>query len=92
MLYEVITDYSNFIAAIATAAGATAGVTFDGVDTLTFDSTFNGGTGTGSFAFTVTAIDDPAVEGTETIVATLSNPVINFSQQVIAGTDSYNFV
>ena len=31
------TDYDNFIAALVTAAGATAGVSFDGVDTLTFD-------------------------------------------------------
>ena len=81
------TDYSNFVSAITTAAGAAAGVTFDGVDTLTFDSTFNGGTGTGAFSFTVTAIDDPTVEGTETIVATLTNPTVSFSQQVVAGSD-----
>ena len=70
------TDYDNFITAIATAAGLTTGVTFDGVDTLTFDSTFNGGTGLGAFAFTVDAIDDAAMEGTETIEATLSNPSV----------------
>jgi hypothetical protein len=71
------TDYSDFIAAINTAASAATGVTFDGVDTLTFDSSFNGGTGTGDFTFTVTAVDDPAVEGSETIVATLSNPTVD---------------
>ena len=70
------TDYDNFVAALVAAAGATAGVTFDGVDTLTFDSTFNGGTGTGAFAFTVDAVDDAVVEGTETIVATLSNEAV----------------
>ena len=35
---------------------------------------FNGGTGTGNFVFTVNAIDDALVEGTETIIATLTNP------------------
>jgi VCBS repeat-containing protein len=51
-------------------------VSFDGVATLTFDSTFNGGTGTGAFNFTVDAIDDALVEGTETIIATLSNEAV----------------
>nr|WP_161501586.1 cadherin-like domain-containing protein [Rhodopirellula sp. SM50] len=68
------TDYDDFVSAIITAAAATTGVTFDGTDTLTFDSSFNGGTGQGAFAFTVAAVDDPAAEGTETIVASLSNP------------------
>ena len=64
------------LAAISAAAGATAGVSFDGVDTLTFDSALNGGTGTGDFSFTVTANDDALVEGTETLVATLINPSV----------------
>ena len=77
------TDYANFVAALVAAAGATAGVTFDGVDTLTFDSTFNG-TGTGAFAFTVDAINDQAVEGTETIIATLSAQSVTNGSAVIA--------
>ena len=80
------TDYDNFITAIVNAAGATTGVTFDGVDTLTFDSTFNGGTGQGTFSFTLDAIDDIAQEGTETIIATLSNA------SVISGTATFGAV
>ena len=72
------TDYDDFVAAIT--AALPTGVTFDGTDTLTFDSSFNGGTGTGNFVFTVDAIDDSAVEGTETIIATLSN------ETVVSGT------
>ncbi|NND71023.1 MAG: tandem-95 repeat protein, partial [Rhodothermales bacterium] len=72
------TDYDNFITAIANAAGTTAGVTFDAVDTLTFDSSFNGGAGQGAFTFTVNAIDDIALEGTETIIATLSNATVTY--------------
>ena len=83
-------DYDNFVSAIATAAGATAGVTFDGVDTLTFDSTFNGGAGLGAFSFAVDAIDDTGVEGTETIVAALSNPSI-ISGNATFGTFSDSF-
>jgi hypothetical protein len=71
------TDYDNFITSITNAAAATAGVTFDGTDTLTFDSTFNANTGTGAFAFTVDAINDQTVEGTETITATLSGQVVD---------------
>uniref|UniRef100_UPI003564C6E5 DUF7948 domain-containing protein n=1 Tax=Stieleria sp. TaxID=2795976 RepID=UPI003564C6E5 len=70
------TDYDDFVSAIVTAAASTAGVTFDGTDTLTFDSAFNGGSGLGAFTFTVDAIDDAAVEGTETMVATLSNATV----------------
>ena len=69
-------DYDNFVAALVTAAGATAGVSFDGVDTLTFDAAFNGGSGTGAFNFTVDAIDDAIVEGSESIIATLSNEAV----------------
>ncbi len=83
-------DYDNFITAIATAAGSTAGVTFDGVDTLTFDSAFNSGTGLGDFAFTVDAIDDAVEEGTETIVATLTNASVS-SGNVSFGTFSDSF-
>jgi len=67
------TDYDLFITALTNAAAATTGVTFDGTNTLTFDNTFNGNTGTGDFTFTVDAIDDLDVEGNETIIATLSN-------------------
>jgi hypothetical protein len=70
------TDYDDFVTALTNTAGSTPGVTFDGTDTLTFDSTFNGGSGTGNFVFTVDAIDDLFVEGTETITATLSNPSV----------------
>ena len=85
------TDYDNFISAISTAADATTGVSFDGVDTLTFDSTFNGGTGEGDFTFTVDAIDDQAVEGSETIVATLSNASVTTGTVEISNTVSDSF-
>ena len=71
------TDYDNFVAALVTAAAGTTGVAFDGTDTLTFDATFNGGSGTGNFQFTVDALDDSTVEGTETIVATLTNESVS---------------
>ena len=67
------TDFDNFIAAITSAASTTAGVSFDGTDTLTFDSNFVGPT----FSFSVDAIDDAVVEGTETITAALSNQTID---------------
>ena len=80
------TDYENVKTAIANAASTTTGVTFDGVDSLTFDSSFNGGTGQGTFSFTLDAIDDIAQEGTETIIATLSN------MTVTEGTASFGTV
>ena len=73
-------DYDDFVAALVTQAALTTGVIFDGTDTLTFDSSFNGGSGTGAFNFTVDATNDSTVEGTETIVATLSN------ESVVSGT------
>ncbi|MEQ8289087.1 MAG: DUF4347 domain-containing protein, partial [Gammaproteobacteria bacterium] len=63
------TDYTNFISAVSSAASATPGVTFDGVDTLTFDENFVGP----DFNFTITAIDDSLNEGSENISVTLSS-------------------
>ncbi|MBR1227157.1 hypothetical protein JQ600_19690, partial [Bradyrhizobium sp. AUGA SZCCT0176] len=66
------TDYSPaLLAALQTVADATAGVSLSG-STLTFDSSFVGST----LAFTVSAVNDDLIEGTETIVATLSNQTI----------------
>ena len=39
------TDYEDFVAAVAAAAAANTGVTFDGANTLTFDSSFVGANG-----------------------------------------------
>ncbi len=65
-------DYTPaLVAALQAVADATAGVSFDGT-TLTFDSSFVGST----LAFTVTAENDDAIEGIESIVSTLSNPTI----------------
>mgnify|MGYP003385673035 CR=1 FL=1 len=65
-------DYTAFEAAIIAAAGSN-GVTYNAANnTLTFDDTFNG-----TFNFTVHAINDQAVEGTETIIADLSNATVS---------------
>ena len=83
-------DYDDFVAALVTAAAGTAGVSFDGVDTLTFDSTLNG-SGTGAFAFSVDAIDDGTLEPVETIIATLSNEaVVNGSAALGVGVTTTN--
>jgi hypothetical protein len=68
------TDYSPALAsAIATAAAATPGVSFNAeTGVLTFTGAAN------SLSFTVTAVDDNTVEGTETIVATLSNAGVTY--------------
>ncbi len=68
------TDYDPALAAaIATAAAATEGVTFD---SATGRLTFSGAADT--LTFTLTAVDDDAIEGPETIVATLSDAAITF--------------
>ncbi|MEH6405087.1 MAG: FecR domain-containing protein, partial [Sneathiella sp.] len=64
-------DYSSFYGALDTAIGLEAGVIRSG-STLTFTSGFDG-----NLEFTVSAIDDGNVEGTETIIATLSNESID---------------
>ena len=81
-------DYDNFITAITTAAAGTTGVSFDGTDTLTFDSSFNGGAGTGTFNFSVDAIDDQDVEGTESIIATLSNESTSSGTVALGNTNT----
>jgi len=63
-------DHQDFMIQVGNAAAATTGVTLVG-NTLTFDDTFVGPT----FGFSVQAIDDIRVEGTETLTATLSNAV-----------------
>ena len=65
-------DYDAFEQAIIDAAALESGVSYDaGTNTLTFDSTSDG-----SFSFDVTAIDDADIEGTETIIADLSNATV----------------
>ncbi len=80
-------DYSSFMTALGNKVAATAGVTLSG-NTLTFTEDFNGGTGTGSLTFTVSAIDDNHVEGSESIIATLSNPVIDSGGATIGTTSA----
>ncbi|MFP6763291.1 MAG: Calx-beta domain-containing protein, partial [Planctomycetaceae bacterium] len=70
------TDYDDFDAAVSDAAAAESGVNLAG-STLTFDATFNGNSGTGNFQFTVNALNDTLVEGTQDITATLSSEVTN---------------
>ena len=69
-------DYDNFLTAVSAAATATAGVSYDsGSQALTFDASFNA-SGSGNFIFDVTAIDDATVEGSETIIGTLSSATV----------------
>ncbi|MEC9058642.1 MAG: hypothetical protein VX410_03780, partial [Actinomycetota bacterium] len=68
-------DYDAFNTALTNAAAAAAGVNLVG-STLTFDDGFNG-TGTGTFQFSVSALNDSLVEETESITATLSSPTTN---------------
>jgi autotransporter-associated beta strand protein len=63
------TDYDNFVTAVSNAAALATGVTFSN-PTLTFDDTFVAG----NFTFTMNALADTLVEGTQTIIGTLSNP------------------
>ncbi len=67
-------DYAPaFEAAIVAAALTETGLSYDAnTNTLTVDSTFDG-----SFSFNVAAIDDTLVEGTETIIANLSNATVS---------------
>ncbi|MEH6475103.1 MAG: Calx-beta domain-containing protein, partial [Sneathiella sp.] len=64
-------DYSDFVAALTTAAGSTAGVTFDGVDTVTFTAGI-GNSLTLDFDLAMTA--DSNAEGSEDFSITLSDP------------------
>jgi Ca2+-binding RTX toxin-like protein len=75
------TDYADFMAAVASAAGATTGVSLVS-NTLTFDSTF-----TSPFTFTIAAIDDATVELTESIIGTLSTATVSNGTATIS-TDS----
>ena len=73
------TDYDPALAAaIATAAAATEGVTFD---SATGRLTFTGSAD--SLTFSLTAVDDDAIEGPETIVATLSDAAITYGTAAI---------
>ncbi|MAV31528.1 MAG: hypothetical protein CL866_04390 [Cycloclasticus sp.] len=64
-------DYTAFLAAVSAAAALEPGVSYS-AGTLTFDSSFDG-----QFDFTVDAINDSVVEGTETIVGQLSNASVS---------------
>ncbi len=64
-------DYDAFLSAVSAAAALESGVSYS-AGTLTFDSNFDG-----QFDFTVDAINDELVEGTETIVGTLSNATVS---------------
>ncbi|RLC59455.1 MAG: hypothetical protein DRI30_00505 [Chloroflexi bacterium] len=63
-------DHETFLTQLSAAATATTGVTLVG-NTLTFDDTFVGPT----FDFTIQAIDDNLVEGSETLRVGLINAV-----------------
>ncbi|MBE7636623.1 hypothetical protein GUA87_07175 [Sneathiella sp. P13V-1] len=65
-----ISDYSSLVAALATAAASTPGVTSDG-NTLTFDSTASAL----SFSLDISELD--GVEGVEDFVVTLANPSVS---------------
>ncbi len=67
-------DYAPaFEAAIVATALNETGLSYDeSTNTLTVDSTFDG-----SFSFDVAALDDNLVEGTETIIANLSNATVS---------------
>ncbi|MDT8424313.1 MAG: Calx-beta domain-containing protein, partial [Desulfuromonadales bacterium] len=73
------TDYDPDLSqALTDAAAATPGVSFNsttGVLTFTGDAT--------SLTYTLTATDDSDVEGTETVVATLSDPAVTYGTAVI---------
>jgi hypothetical protein len=66
-------DYDAFEQAVIDAAALESGVSYNSTtNVLTFDSDFDG-----QFDFTVDAIDDSLVEGTETIIADLSNATVS---------------
>ena len=64
------TDYDDFVVAVTAAASTTAGVSFDGTATLTFDDTF-----VSPFSFSVNGLSDTLVEGTQAVDGIISNPV-----------------
>lgn len=67
------TDYAAFITAVTNAAVASADVTFDGIDTLTFTAPTDGAL-LAPFVIELGITDDSEMEGSEDFRIVLSNP------------------